>query len=68
MTVEGGETVSGTVECIENAVEKGGPTIIAKVDHAENAASIGEDLRETVLIIFGAPEVGTPVIQEKGLV
>lgn len=64
VTVEGGETVAGTVERIENAIEEGDPELVTTFDHAENAASVGEELRETTLILFGAPAVGTPVMQE----
>lgn len=39
-------------------------TIVAEVDHAENAAKAGLDLRPTKLIIFGNPNLGTPLMQE----
>ncbi len=64
VTVEGGETVAGTVERIEAAIEEGPPQLVATIDHAANAESVGEELRETTLILFGAPELGTPVMQE----
>lgn len=64
VTVEGGETVSGTVERIEAAIEEAPPELVTTFDHAANAESVGEELRETTLILFGAPAVGTPVMQE----
>lgn len=64
ITVEGGETVAGTVERIEAAIEEGPPELITTFDHAANAESVGEELRETTLILFGTPEVGTPIMQE----
>ncbi|GEM_PF-1068413 len=64
VTVDGGETVAGTVERIEAAIEDGPPQLVATIDHAENAESVGEELRETTLLLFGAPEIGTPVMQE----
>ncbi len=36
--------------------------VTAVVDHAANAASIGEELRPTSLVIGGAPMAGSPVI------
>ncbi len=39
-------------------------TIIAEVDHAENAVKAGLNLRPTKLIIFGNPNLGTPLMQE----
>lgn len=64
VTVEGGDTVAGTVERIEAAIEEAPPELVTTFDHAENAESVGEKLRETTLILFGAPAVGTPVMQE----
>ncbi len=39
-------------------------TIIAEVDHAENASKVGLNLRPTKLIIFGNPNLGTPLMQD----
>ncbi|WP_331236488.1 DUF302 domain-containing protein [Natronorarus salvus] len=64
VTVDGGETVAGTVERIEAAIEDGPPQLVATIDHAANAETVGEELRETTLILSGAPELGTPVMQE----
>jgi uncharacterized protein (DUF302 family) len=64
VTVEGGERVPETVERIEGAIEKAGLLHVATIDHAENAASVGEELRPTTLLIFGNPEAGTPLMQE----
>lgn len=64
VTVEGGETVEETVERIEVAIEEAEPELIMTFDHAANAESVGEDLRETILILLGAPTVGTPIMQE----
>lgn len=64
VTVEGGESVEGSVACIERAIERAGLLHVATIDHAENAASIGEELRPTTLLIFGNPEAGTPLMQE----
>jgi uncharacterized protein (DUF302 family) len=38
-------------------------TVFARIDHAENAASVDKELRDTVLFIFGNPNVGTPLMQ-----
>lgn len=64
ITIEGGTSVEATVACIERAIEDADPMLIATVDHAENAASVGEDLRPTTLLIFGNPAAGTPLMQE----
>lgn len=65
MTVEGGESVEESVACIERAIERAGLIHVATIDHAANAASVGESLRPTTLLIFGNPGVGTPLMQER---
>ncbi|TXF89538.1 DUF302 domain-containing protein [Neolewinella aurantiaca] len=39
-------------------------TIVAELDHSDNAASVGLSLPASKLIIFGNPAVGTPFMQE----
>lgn len=65
MTVEGGESVEESVACIERAIERAGLIHVATIDHAANAASVGESLRPTTLLIFGNPGVETPLMQER---
>jgi uncharacterized protein (DUF302 family) len=38
-------------------------TLFARIDHAENAASVDKELRDTELFIFGNPNVGTLLMQ-----
>ena len=45
------------------AVDARGFKTFAVIDHAAGAASIGEALPATTLIIFGNPKGGTPVMQ-----
>ena len=40
-------------------------TVIAELDHQANAASVGLDLRPTKNVIFGNPNLGTPLMQEE---
>ncbi len=63
VTVESGASFDETVANVESAVEEQGATIVATVDHSENAASVGEELPPTSLVIFGNPEAGTPFMQ-----
>ena len=37
--------------------------VVARVDHAANAASVGQELRSTEVILFGNPKLGTPLMQ-----
>ena len=40
-----------------------GVTVFARIDHAAGAQRIGQTLKPTLLIIFGNPAMGTPLIQ-----
>jgi len=40
-------------------------SIVAELDHQANANSVGLDLRPTKLIIFGNPNLGTPLMQNE---
>jgi uncharacterized protein (DUF302 family) len=37
--------------------------LIAQVDHAAGAASVGLELRPTIEVFFGNPKLGTPLMQ-----
>ena len=54
--------VEKTVERLESAVKAKEFAIFAKVDHAAGAMQVGMALRPTVLLIFGNPRGGTPVM------
>jgi uncharacterized protein (DUF302 family) len=40
-------------------------TVFARVDHAAGAASVGLSLRPTELVIFGNPQGGTALMQDR---
>ena len=46
-------------------LEAKGLNIFATVDHAQNAADVGLQLSPTRVIIFGNPNVGTPLMQRQ---
>ncbi|UZO81015.1 DUF302 domain-containing protein [Aquimarina sp. ERC-38] len=50
-------TLVGAIEGNENL------RLVATLDHQANAESIGEELNPTRLIIFGNPNLGTPLMQ-----
>ncbi len=56
--------VTQTVEQLEAALETGGLTIVAEVDHSASAEKAGLTLPPTYLVIFGNPKAGTPLMQE----
>ena len=53
-----------TLEKLKTAITARELKIFAELDHAGGAASIGEELRPTTLIIFGHPKGGTPLLQQ----
>jgi uncharacterized protein (DUF302 family) len=41
-----------------------GMKIFARIDQAAEAAAVGLELRPTILILFGNPKAGTPLMQQ----
>lgn len=57
--------VAATVARLEAAITKRGAAIAAKVDHAAAAKATGAQLRPAVVLIFGNPKLGTPLMQSR---
>ncbi|WP_420431976.1 DUF302 domain-containing protein [Hyphobacterium sp.] len=53
-----------TIDRIETEAANRGARIVARVDHAANAATTGVDIDDATLVIFGNPALGTPLIAE----
>jgi len=64
VTVEGRFDVTLTVEKLEKAIEAGGQTVFARIDHSEGARIAGFGLRPTFLLIFGNAKAGTPLMSD----
>jgi len=60
---ESKNSVEVTVDKLVASIEEAGAKVFATVDHAAGAKSIGQDMAPTVLVIFGNPKLGTPIIQ-----
>ena len=54
--------VKETGDRLESVLKEKGMTIFIRVNHSEAAKNIGVELRETELIIFGNPKVGSPLM------
>ena len=63
ISVKSSHDVATTVSRLESALMEKGITVFARIDHAQGAQRIGQVLNPTVLIIFGNPALGTPLIQ-----
>jgi uncharacterized protein (DUF302 family) len=55
-------TVPATVAHLTNMLSAKGIKLFAVIDQAAEARKAGLELRETVLVIFGNPAAGTPVM------
>jgi uncharacterized protein (DUF302 family) len=55
--------VKDTIDSVEGQLAEKGIRVFARVDHAADAALIGMPLRPTLLLIFGNPKGGTPLMQ-----
>ncbi len=54
--------VGETLDRLEKILKEKGLTIFARVDHSAGAASIGQELQPTQVLIFGNPKMGTALM------
>jgi uncharacterized protein (DUF302 family) len=60
-------SVTDTVARILEVISGRGMKLFALIDHSGEAEATGLSLRETKVVIFGSPKVGTPVMQSTPL-
>lgn len=65
VTIQSSLPTRATVETLTAALVSRGLAVFARVDHAANAASVGLSLRPTEVVIFGNPEGGTALMQDR---
>lgn len=63
INVQSDFNVSETADRLESILNKKGMTIFNRIKHSEGAGKVGIQLRETELIIFGNPKVGSPLMK-----
>ena len=56
-------SVDETVDRLSKVIESKGINVFAVVDHSGAAKASGLGLRDTKVVIFGAPQAGTPVME-----
>lgn len=66
-TMQATGTVAEVMDRLEAAVTEAGATVFARVDHGAGAEEVGMTLADSQLLIFGNPQLGTPVMQEDPL-
>lgn len=63
VTIKSANDVQSTTDKLVKALNSKGMTVFEVIDHAKGAASIGTELPPTMLVIFGNPKVGTPLMK-----
>ena len=59
------ETVDAAVQRITDTIQTNEDlSLVVELDHAANAATVGLELPPMVVVFFGNPAAGTPLIQE----
>jgi len=61
-------SVKESIDRMVSVIEGEGWHLFARIDHAEHARKKGLELRPTELILFGNPEIGTLLMQDRQLV
>lgn len=55
--------VEETANRLENILKEKGMTVFNRIKHSDGANKVGIELRDTELIIFGNPKVGSPLMK-----
>ena len=63
VTLQSNHSVKDTADKLASIIESKGMTVFARVDHQKNAAGVNLELRPTLVIMFGNPKAGTPLMQ-----
>lgn len=63
-TVKSPYSVEETMDWLEKVLDANEATVFAKIDHSKNAATADLSLSDTIVFIFGAPQIGTLLMQE----
>ena len=53
-----------TLRRLTAAIERRGLTMFAQVDHAAAARAVGMELPDELVVLFGNPRAGTPLMQQ----
>ena len=51
-----------TLERLEQRIKKAGLSVFARIDHAAGAREFGLDMPPTVVLLYGSPRGGTPIM------
>ncbi|HER27191.1 MAG TPA: DUF302 domain-containing protein, partial [Rhodospirillales bacterium] len=60
--------VAKTIDRLGMALERKGIKVFKRINHGKGAASIGMELGEAEVLIFGTPKIGTPLMQSNAMI
>lgn len=60
---ESERSVIDTIDTLQSALDAKGISIFGRIDHQANANKAGLEMPPTLLLIFGNPKLGTPLMQ-----
>ncbi|PLX47523.1 MAG: hypothetical protein C0612_10660 [Desulfobulbaceae bacterium] len=63
VNVQSSFNVEETADRMESILKEKGMTVFNRIKHSEAAAAVGIELRNTELILFGNPKVGSPLMK-----
>lgn len=63
ISVQSNFEVGETANRLESILKEKGMTLFNRINHSEGASKAGIELRDTELIIFGNPKVGSPLMK-----
>ena len=63
INVQSTSTVKETADRLEIVLKEKGMTVFNRIQHSEGASKAGVELRDTELILFGNPKVGSPLMK-----
>lgn len=63
VNVQSSFNVKETADRMESILKEKGMTVFNRIKHSGGASKVGIELRDTELIIFGNPKVGSPLMK-----
>ena len=64
MIIESKHSVAETLDRLTNILTEKRINVAARINHSAAAAKVGMKLRPTEIMLFGNPNLGTPLMQE----
>ena len=63
LTIDSRYDFAATVTALETAIQEKGMTLFARIDHQAAAKEAGLDMQPAIVLIYGSPKAGTPLMQ-----